>query len=487
MVSRLAHRGPDGEGSVEVDGSWLGYCRLALVEGGRQPFESETAGLAMVADGEIYNAMELREASGGKTRDSIECAMHLLAAHGPAALAELNGQFALAGAGRDGWFVAARDRFGLKPLYWARRGEQVVFASELGAFDEDWMPLVESFPPGHAWTPEDGLVRFVHATPDATARAASFTAPEAPGDDIPEPILAAVRAQLGEAVDRQMMGDVPIGAFLSGGLDSSIIAALGARWLEVRGERLKTFAVGFEGAPDLAAARVVAEHLGTEHFERTYTADEALEILPEVVGALENFDPSLVRSSVPNAIVAELAARHVTVVLSGEGADEIFGGYAHMEALDSPVELQRELVRGIEGGHNNGFQRVDRTTMMHGLQARMPFMDRDMVELGLSIPAGWKLAGNGVPEKRVLREAFRGWLPEEVLWRKKAQFGDGSGAIDVLQDRMMASVARADFMLERGTVEPPLRTREEAAYHRIFAGHFPGARAEHVVGRFITA
>ncbi|HYH13264.1 MAG TPA: asparagine synthase-related protein, partial [Thermomicrobiales bacterium] len=341
MLSRLVHRGPDGEGSAEVDGSWLGHRWLAIVEGSEQPIESETAGLTMVADGEIYNATELRDAIGDvslRTRDTVEIALHLVAAHGPEALAEVSGQFALVVAGSDGRFVAARDQFGLKPLFWARRDGQVIFASELSAFDEGWMPLVEYFPPGHYWTPQDGLVRFAHAVPDAPAMATPFARPEDPGDQIPEQILEAVRARLTDAVDRQMMGDVPIGAFLSGGLDSSIIAALAARWYEERGEQLKTFAVGFEGAPDLAAARVVAEYLGTDHFERTYTADEALEALPAVVEALENFDPTLVRSSVSNYIVAALAAQHVKVVLCGEGADEIFAGYAHMEELDSATE-----------------------------------------------------------------------------------------------------------------------------------------------------
>lgn len=488
MLDRLVHRGPDGEGSAEVDGAWLGHRWLAIVADSKQPIVSEAAGLTLVADGEIYNAAELRDDLGDvtfRTRDTIETALHLLAVHGPESFARLSGQFALVVAGADGRFVAARDPFGLKPLFWARRDGQVIFTSELSAFDADWMPLAEFFPPGHYWTPQDGLVRFAHAVPDAPAMATPLARPDKPGDPIPEQILEAVRTQLATSVERQMMGDAPIGALLSGGLDSSIIAALASRWYAERGKQLKTFAVGFEDAPDLAAARVVAEHLGTDHYELTYTADEALAILPEVVLALENFDPTLVRSSVSNYIVAELAAKHVKVVLCGEGADEIFGGYEHMEEMDDPDELHRELVRGIEGGHNGGFQRVDRTTMIHSLQARMPFMSRDMIAIGFSIPAEWKLAGNGVPEKRVLREAFRGWLPDEILWRKKAQFGEGSGAIDVLQDQMQDRVSKDDLRRERDAVTPPLRTQEELAYYRVFAEHFPGARAEHVVGRFV--
>ncbi|HEV2127953.1 MAG TPA: asparagine synthase-related protein [Thermomicrobiales bacterium] len=490
MLDRLVHRGPDGSGSAVVGESWLGHRWLAIVEDSQQPIRSEAAGLTLIADGEVYNAAELRDACGDvafATRDTVETALHLYATSGPEAFAEMDGQFALVTAGDDGRFVAARDPFGLKPLFWARRDRQTLFASELSAYDEDWMPLAEFFPPGHYWTPQEGLVRFAYAVPDAPAMATPFERPEEEGDPIPEEILERVRKELEEAAEQQMMGNAPIGAFLSGGLDSSVIAALAARWCEQCGQRLKTFAVGFEGAPDLAAARVVASHLGTDHYEKTYTADEALEVLPEVVLALENFDPSLVRSSVSNYIVAELAAQHVKVVLCGEGADEIFGGYHYLKEFDSEEALHAELVRGIEGGHNGGFQRVDRTTMIHSLQARMPFMARDNIALGFAIPAAWKLASDVMPEKHVLREAFQGWLPHDILSRKKAQFGEGSGAVDVLQERMTESVTEEELQRERDVVAPPLRTREELAYYRIFAEHFPGAQAEKVVGRFVTA
>jgi asparagine synthase (glutamine-hydrolysing) len=174
-------------------------------------------------------------------------------------------------------------------------------------------------------------------------------------------------------------------------------------------------------------------------------------------------------------------------VLIGEGADEIFGGYEHLEALQSDEELQMELVQGMESGHNGGLQRVDRMTMAHGLEARAPFLDSAMIEIGFSIPAAWKQIDKDQPEKRLLRQAFDGWLPDEFLWRKKAQFGEGSGAVTFLGQQMEASITDEEFERERNAVEPPLRTREELAYYRIFSVHLPNIRAEQTITRFVTA
>ena len=282
------------------------------------------------------------------------------------------------------------------------------------------------------------------------------------------------------------MGDVPVGVFLSGALDSSLVAAIAARWYEERGEKLKTFAVGLAGSPDLLAARTVAEYLDTEHHESVYTAEDALGVLPKVVSTIENFDPSLVRSAVLNYILAEFTARHVKVVLTGEGADEIFAGYEYLRDFRTEEELHAELVRTIEGLHDLNLQRADRVTMAHGLEARVPFLELDMISLGLSLPAGWKLAGEGQDEKRLLRQAFEGWLPGDFLWRKKAQFGDGSGAASVLKARMEESVTEEEFGRERHEVEPLLRTREEVAYYRIFAEDLGEVSPKRTIGRFAT-
>jgi asparagine synthase (glutamine-hydrolysing) len=491
MVARVAHRGPDDEGRIEVAGNLLGHRRLSIVdvEGGQQPLVTPDGDLYLVGNGEVYNHEEIRETlkNGNMgTRSDNEVALRLISERGPDALSELLGMFAFLTCGNAGTFLAARDPVGIKPLYWARRDGLVRFASEMRSFDEDWQPYVESFPPGHYWTPEDGLVEFGKPVPPREDLE-PFEGPSEPGAAVPEDILQKVRDRLARTVNRQMMGDVPVGVFLSGGLDSSLVAAIAARWYEKRGEKLKTFAVGLEDSPDLLAARAVAEYLDTEHHESVYTAEDALRVLPTVVRTIESFDPSLVRSAVPNFILAEFTARHVKVVLTGEGADEIFAGYEYLEDFRTEDELHTELVRTIEGLHDLNLQRADRVTMAHGLEARVPFLELDMISLGLSLPAGWKLSGEGQEEKRLLRQAFEGWLPDDFLWRKKAQFGDGSGAASVLKERMEASVTEQEFEQERHEVEPPLRTREEVAYYRIFAEDLGEVRPKCTIGRFATA
>ena len=216
-------------------------------------------------------------------------------------------------------------------------------------------------------------------------------------------------------------------------------------------------------------------------------AREAVRALPSVVRAIEHFDPSLVRSAVPNFLLAEMTAQHVKVVLTGEGADELFAGYEYLRGFTDPVELQAELMRTVHGLHNLNLQRCDRVTMAHGLEARVPFLDRQVIAFAFGLPMAWKQPAPGQPEKRLLRRAFDGWLPSEILWREKAEFGDGSGAKDVLRAKIEEGVSDGDFERGRKAVAPPLRTREELAYHRIFAEHLPGVRPERTLGRFATA
>lgn len=489
MLARLVHRGPDDEGAVQVGGAWLGHRRLSIVDlgGGRQPLANDAGDFWLVGNGEIYNHEVVRGELGEEftTRSDNEAALRLVDAKGPGALSSLEGMYAFVAAGADGRFIAARDPVGIKPLYWARRDDQVVFASEMRAFDPEWRETVEAFPPGHYWTPEGGLARF--AVPVTAVRNPIVAGGSGEEEGIPERILTETREVLCAAVESQMMGDVRVGVFLSGGLDSSIVAAIASDYLRARGQRLITFAVGTADSSDLAAARRVSAFLDTEHHERVYGAAEALERVPEVVRTIEHFDPSLVRSAVPNLMVAELAAEHVKVVLTGEGADEIFAGYEYLSEIDDPAVLHAEIVRIIEGLHNLNLQRCDRVTMANGLEARVPFLDRSVIASGLRLPPALKLAGPGVPEKRVLREAFRGWLPEDILWRVKEEFGDGSGAADVLTDRLEASISDAEFEAERAAVDPHLRTKEELAYYRIWREHLGAIDPDVTLGRFATA
>jgi asparagine synthase (glutamine-hydrolysing) len=486
MLARLEHRGPDDQGEVRFAGGWLGHTRLSIVdvEGGHQPLAGSGGQRWLVGNGEIYNHEDVRRALGDgayATGSDNEVALRLLERRGPDALDELEGMYALLSATADGGsFVAARDPVGIKPLYWARRDSEVRFASELAAFDPAWRPVVETFPPGFHWTPERGLRRFAKAVP--TAAVAADSGAEPTNDD-----LAETREVLVVSVRRQMMGDVPVGVFLSGGLDSTLIAAIAARHCAERGQRLPTFAVGLAGSPDILAARQAAAFLATDHHEHLYTAEEALEAVAPVVRAIEHFDPSLVRSAVPNYLLAKMTAQHVKVVLTGEGADELFAGYTYLRDFSDPDQLHEELMRTVRGLHNLNLQRCDRVTMAHGLEARVPFLDRQVIALALRLPAAWKVASPGVPEKRLLRRAFTGWLPDELLWREKSQFGDGSGAASVLTDVVQRGISEAEFAEEADAVDPPLRTREELAYFRIWREHLCGVRPEHNIGRFATA
>lgn len=358
-----------------------------------------------------------------------------------------------------------------------RQGTTVLFASEIKAFEEKWRHLVEEFPPGHYWTPTAGLVAY-----------AQVPAPKAPeqistGQQPTVQLLSAIRQTLTQAVELRMMADVPVGVFLSGGLDSSLIAALASRLATRKGHRIQSFAVGLHGSSDLIAARKVADFLGTDHHERVYTPDEAVAIVPEVIAMMESFDPSLVQSAVANYIVAKLAAEHVKVVLTGEGSDELFAGYKYHKSIPSSPLLHQELVRTVKALHHLNLQRCDRTTMAHGLEARVPFLDLEFIELALSLPLEWKLHGPGQTEKWVLRQAFDGYLPDDILWRDKEQFNEGSGMSSVLRQQLAATIDEHTFHAQRDILDPPLASREEMVYFRLFNRRYPGLNIAKVAGR----
>ncbi|MEA2172378.1 MAG: hypothetical protein QOF76_5678 [Solirubrobacteraceae bacterium] len=475
MLRRLTHRGPDEFGTRVLDGAWLGHTRLSIVDlaHGRQPLTNAAGDAWLVGNGEVYNHRDVAIEAEFLTRSDNEVALHLLDADD--GLAELNGMYAFVMAARDGRFVAARDPVGIKPLYWSQRDGATRFASEMHAFPPAWQAGVEPFPPGHTWTPEGGLRQFASAVP-----AGPLIAPH--GD-----YVARTREILVRSVERQMMGDVPVGVFLSGGLDSSLVAAIAARWCAERGLPLQTFAVGTPESPDVAAAQQVADFLGTQHRAFSYSAEEALAALPEVVRSIESFDPGLVRSAVPNFMLARETSEHVKVVLTGEGADELFAGYAYMAAITDPVALHAELERTVGSLHNLNLQRCDRVTMAHGLEARVPFLDLEVIEWALRLPAQEKMTTPDRLEKSLLREAFDGWLPDDVLWRVKAEFGDGSGARGVLSEVIESGVTDAEFDAERDAVIPPLRTREELAYYRVWRAHLEHVSAERTLSRFARA
>jgi asparagine synthase (glutamine-hydrolysing) len=483
MLARLAHRGPDGEGTRQVGDAWLGHRHLAIVaqEAGGQPLHDPEHDLWLIGDGYVANHGRIRAELGvgdGDAASDHAVALRLFALEGADGLDRLWGTFALVVASGDGRFGVVRDPLGVVPLYWARRGATTLFASELKAFDEDWQPAVEPFPPGHVWTAADGLRPWRRAPSGARVLLRGRA-----DEDPPAWVFDAVRDAVVRAVEQWMEADVPVGALLSGGLDSSVVTAVAAR----RADRLKTFAAGLSGSRDLVAARQVAEHLGTDHHEIVYTPEEAIELVPQVIGALESFDPMLVHSAVPNHLVARLAREHVKVVLVGEGADELFAGYAHYAEVESGVELQRALLDTLTALHMGGLQRVDRMASANGLEPRIPFLDLDVVELALALPPAWKLADGDRPEKWLLRRAFEGWLPDDVLWRRKEQFGQGSGMDVVLREHFGAQVTAEELERERDQLDPPVRTREELAYFRILQRHLPAVDADRTIGRFVEA
>ena len=489
MLDRLAHRGPDGvqiQQTGSVTPAWLGsrYLSITDPETGSQPVAGHEPGTWLVGDGKIYNYRRLRDQLGAerfRTKADLEAALLLFEDQSLAAFAQLWGTFALVLATADGQFVAARDALGIAPLYWARRGKTVLFASELKAFDEDWRPEVEPFPPGYIWTPADGLAsgpRFPGSTP-------VLLTSRAPNEEPPPWVFDAIRDTIIRAVERSLDAVVPIGVLLSGGVDSSIVTAIAAQLASERGWTLPTFSVGMADSGDLAAARAVAQYTGTEHHELVYTAEDAIALVPQVIAQLESFDIHLVHSAVPHYLVNKLAAEKVKVALAGEGADELFAGYAYYADYQTGEALHEELLATVEGMHISGLQRVDRIAGAHGIEARLPFLDLDVVELARALPPEWKLLGPERPAKWMLRRAFDGWLPDDILWRRKEKFGEGTGMHEVLSAHFDEMVTEAELRREASVLDPPLRTREEFAYYRIFAETFPGLDANRVVGRSV--
>ncbi|HZE38084.1 MAG TPA: asparagine synthase (glutamine-hydrolyzing) [Stackebrandtia sp.] len=484
MLARLAHRGPDDRDHWSIGRhAWLGHTRLSIVDldGGRQPLGSPD-GWSLVCNGEIYNHGRVRARLGEEnfaTASDSESALALLRMRGPEALDRLQGMWALCTATADGGFVAARDRLGIKPLYWSRGGASVYFASELRAFPEGVQSSAKVFPPGCYWTPRTGVVRFADAVGDHDPRQWDGVTAEV--------AEKTTREVLADSVRRHLMADVDVGVFLSGGLDSSLIAAVAAAEYSKAGKRLKTFAVGTAGSPDLVAARQAARFLGTDHHEAVFDAARAIAAVDEVVASVESFDASLIRSAVPNWFLSELASRHVKAVLTGEGADELFAGYDYYHRdHGAPEELDRELERTLGQLHGLNLQRCDRVTMAHGLEARVPFLDADVIAHAMSLPPQWKgLEPDGM-EKGHLRRAFVGWLPENLLWRRKVQFGTGSGAQDLLTPYFDEHVSDAELAVENNRSDENLRTKEELAYYRAFRRALPAVRPDAVLTRFAT-
>jgi asparagine synthase (glutamine-hydrolysing) len=469
MVEKISHRGPDATEVTRLPGApiVMAHCRLSIIgpEDGKQPIYQGRD--ILVANGEIYNHADLRAILGEasfETASDSETILHLFRSGALRWVDRLDGMFAFVLATKER-VLAARDPLGIKPLYVAHVGGGLAFASELKAFDGMGLTEIEAIPPGALIDSRDGARQWYRLTHGAAE-------PE-PGLDV-EATARELRLVLEEAVAKWMVADVEVGSFLSGGLDSSIIAAIAAQQRREAGKTpLKTFAVGTEGAPDLLAAREVAEHIGSDHYERVFTADDLAENLAHVIYHLESADVDLVRSAVPTLFAARLAREHVKAVVTGEGADELFAGYAYHHAyVDDPRALADELTRGLGAMHNINLQRVDRVTMAESLEARTPFLDRDLIDYAQSIPATLKLCRTDpeavestgeTTEKWILRKACADLLPDSLVWRKKAQFDEGSGTVAALAGALMTLA---------GSSAPLDRAEEGALYERLLRERF---------------
>ena len=470
MIDRIAHRGPDGLEVHRTDGvpAVMAHCRLSIIgtEDGAQPIYHGDE--VLVANGEIYNHADLRRILGDgafETASDSETILHLFRSGLTRWISRLDGMFAFVLATPER-IIAARDPLGIKPLYLARVGDGgLAFASELKAFDGLGLESIDAIAPGSLFDSRDGRRRW-YRVPQGAAE------PE-DGLDV-DATARELRLVLEEAVAKWMVADVEVGSFLSGGLDSSIIAALAQRMrsLACNGP-LKTFAVGLDGSPDILAARRVAMHIGSDHREHAFTDADIVAALPHVVYHLESDDVDLVRSAIPTLFAARLARADVKAVLTGEGADELFAGYTyHRDYVDEPRSLADELTRCLGTMHNINLQRVDRVTMSESLEARTPFLDRELIDFAQSVPATLKLrrtdpdapdSTGEITEKWILRTACSDLLPADLVWRKKAQFDEGSGTVDALQRALRSML---------GGEGPVSRDEEAALYARLLDSAF---------------
>ncbi|MDD4097393.1 MAG: asparagine synthase B [Lentisphaeria bacterium] len=501
MSKKVRHRGPDWSGIFSCERAVIAHERLAIVDplSGKQPLFSKDGKLVLAVNGEIYNHQDIRRELAGQyeflTQSDCEVILALYRLYGPGCLEKLNGIFAFAlyDQDQDAYFIG-RDHIGVIPLYqgWDSEGQYYV-ASELKAL-EGVCCTIEEFQPGQYFYSPD-------ARPTAwyTRDWMSYGAVEKNASSID-----AVRAGLEAAVKRQLMSDVPYGVLLSGGLDSSVIAAVTKRFaphrvesgdakLEAWWPRLHSFAVGLEGAPDLLAARKAAEHIGTVHHEVHFTIQEALDVLPDVVYHLETYDITTIRASTPMFLLARaIKAMGIKMVLSGEGSDELFGGYLYFHKAPNAREFHEETVRKLGKLHLYDCLRANKALAAWGVEGRVPFLDKEFMDVAMRLnPADKMSQGRILPptagphgadriEKWILREAFKDYLPEEIVWRQKEQFSDGVGYswIDTLKAMTAAQVTDQQFAAaaRRFPVNTPLN-KEEYYYRSLFAEWFPSESA----------
>ena len=487
MSKKIRHRGPDWSGIFSNDNAILSHERLSIVDpsSGKQPLYSEDNRYVLAANGEIYNHQELRKEFPNyefSTKSDCEIILALYTKYGPHFIDKMNGIFAFViyDSTNDEYFVA-RDHMGIIPLYIGWDSEKIFYvSSELKAL-EGVCNEIELFPPGHYFlSSNDDYVKWYDRDwreYDEVKNAKSE--------------IKMLRDSLEQAVRRQLMSDVPYGVLLSGGLDSSITSAVAKKYSEMRIEsndkqpawwpQLHSFSVGLEGSPDLAAAKLVADHIGTIHHEIIFTIQEGLDAIKDVIYNLETYDITTVRASTPMYLMARvIKSMGIKMVLSGEGADEIFGGYLYFHKAPSPREFHEETVRKLDKLHMYDCLRANKSLAAWGIEGRVPFLDKEFMDVAMSLNPKDKMIKGERIEKWILRKAFEDYLPDSIVWRQKEQFSDGVGYnwIDTLKKVVEDQIS--DKNMKEASSRFPFQTpatKEEYYYRSLFSEHFPSETA----------
>ena len=494
MSQKIRHRGPDWSGIYCGGSAILAHERLSIVdpESGGQPLFSPDRKVVLAVNGEIYNHQEIRRQYAGRydfqTGSDCEVILALYRDKGIDFLEDISGIFAFAlyDEEKDA-FLIARDPIGVIPLYIGYDSDGTVYvASELKAL-EGQCERYKPFLPGHYyWSREPGMKRYYHR---------DWFEYDAVKNN--EANVDTIRDALKDSVRRQLMSDVPYGVLLSGGLDSSVISAIAEKFSEHRIEdnsqtraywpRLHSFAVGLKGAPDLAKAKLVADHIGTVHHEINYTIQEGLDAIRDVIYFIETYDVTTVRASTPMYLLARvIKSMGIKMVLSGEGADEVFGGYLYFHKAPSAKAFHEETVRKLSKLHYYDCLRANKSLSAWGVEGRVPFLDKEFLDVAMRTNPEAKMCPGSTIEKKIVREAFADMLPAEIAWRQKEQFSDGVGYswIDTL--KKITSEAVSDEQMahaaERFPINPPLN-KEEYYYRSIFAEHFPSESAARSVNQ----